>query len=75
MRDIEYLGSAIVLKVTNRDHSPFWESFTMKIAESSSDIMDSIVDFTLSKLQVPTTREVEMTSALKFEDCNCRKKK
>jgi hypothetical protein len=57
MRDIEYLGSAIVLKVTNRDHSPFWESFTWKFAESTSDIMDSIVDFTLSKLQVHTNNK------------------
>jgi hypothetical protein len=27
-------------------HSPFWESFTWKFAESTSDNLDSIVDFT-----------------------------
>jgi hypothetical protein len=48
MRDIEGVGSANIAKVqdTNRDHSPFWESFTWKFAESTSDRMDSILDFT-----------------------------
>jgi hypothetical protein len=32
--------------MTNRDHSPFWESFTWKFAESRSDNSDSVVDFT-----------------------------
>jgi hypothetical protein len=79
MGDIEGVGSANVAKVqdANRDHSPFWESFTWKFAESTSDRMDSILDtlLILSKLQVSITREVEITSALKFEDCNCRKRK
>jgi hypothetical protein len=48
MRDIEDLGSAILVpvKITNRDHSPLWESFTWKFAETTSDNLDSIVDFT-----------------------------
>jgi hypothetical protein len=51
MRNTADLGSPIVLKVrilkiTNRHHSPFWESFTWKFAENTSDRMDSIVDFT-----------------------------
>jgi hypothetical protein len=45
----------------------------VEIAESTSDRLDSIIDFT--KLQVPITREVEIYCALKFEDCNCRKRK
>jgi hypothetical protein len=50
-RDIEDLGSAVVVKVqdtkiTNGDHSPFWESFRGKFAESTSDRLNSIVDFT-----------------------------
>jgi hypothetical protein len=35
-----------VLKITNRDNSPFWESFIWKFAESTSDNLDSVVDFT-----------------------------
>jgi hypothetical protein len=51
MRGIEDLGSAILVKVgirkiTNRDHSPLWESFTWKFAESTSDNLDSVVDLT-----------------------------
>jgi hypothetical protein len=57
MRDIEDLGSAIVVKVQD----------TQNYKSRSSLI--------LSKLQVPTTREVEITSGLKFEDCTCRKRK
>jgi hypothetical protein len=49
MGDIEDLGSANlvnVLKITNRHHSPFWESFTWKFAETTSDNLDSVVGFT-----------------------------
>jgi hypothetical protein len=34
-----------------------------------------VVGSILSKLQVPITREVEITSASKFENCNSRKGK
>jgi hypothetical protein len=40
--------------------------------------MTSIVDFAniIETYQyVPVTREVEINSILKFEDCNCRKRK
>jgi hypothetical protein len=33
-------------KITNRDRSPFWESFMWKFAQSTSNILNSIVDFT-----------------------------
>jgi hypothetical protein len=52
MRDIEGFGLCYrsknfrILKITNPDHSPLWESFTWKFAESTSDRMDSIVNFT-----------------------------
>jgi hypothetical protein len=51
MRYIEDCGSAILVKVQDTktyksSHSPFWESFTWKFAESTSDNLDSIVDFT-----------------------------
>jgi hypothetical protein len=35
-----------ILKMTNRDHSPSWESFTWRFAESTSDDLGSVVDFT-----------------------------
>jgi hypothetical protein len=42
--------------IVYRDHSPFWESFTWKFVESTSDNLGSVVDFTnimkiLSKYQ------------------------
>jgi hypothetical protein len=37
-----------------------------KFAESTPDRLNSIL---------PITEAVEITSALKFEDCNCRKRK
>jgi hypothetical protein len=46
MGEIEDFDSAIlvkvrILKITNRDYSPFWESFSWKFAESTSDNLDS----------------------------------
>jgi hypothetical protein len=45
------MGSAILVKIRilniiNRDHPRFWDSFTWKFAESTSDRMDNTVDFT-----------------------------
>jgi hypothetical protein len=48
------------------------------VRHSTSDRMTSIVDFAniIETYQyVPVTREVEINSILKFEDCNCRKRK
>jgi hypothetical protein len=63
----------MILKITNRDHSPFWESFTRKFAESTSDKLHSIVEFTniidTSSTNNITTGEAEITGALKFENC------
>jgi hypothetical protein len=52
MRDIEDLGSAILVKfqdnkIANHDHSPFWESFTWQFTASTRDNLDNIVDFAL----------------------------
>jgi hypothetical protein len=79
MVEIEDLGSASLLKVqdlkiTNLDHSPFWESFTWRFSESTSDNLGSVVDLTnIMETSVPIihiTKEVGITVALKFENCN-----
>jgi hypothetical protein len=59
-------------KITNRDHSPFWVSFTWKFAESTSNNLDTVLDFTNIIETSGTnniTREVGITGALKFENC------
>jgi hypothetical protein len=53
MGDIDDLGYTNLvkvqdLKITNRDRSPFWENFTWKFAERTSDNFGSVVDFTNS---------------------------
>jgi hypothetical protein len=45
MGDIEDLDSVILVKV-HRDQSPFWESFTWRFAESTSDNLGSVEDST-----------------------------
>jgi hypothetical protein len=72
MRDIEDLSFAILIKVQDTEnykwsHSPFWKSFTWKFPESTSRNLDSVVDFTSITNNI--TREVEITGALKFENC------
>jgi hypothetical protein len=60
-------------KITNRDYSPFWESFTWKFTESTSDNSDSVVDFTNIMQTSSTnnvTKEVGIIGVLKFENCN-----
>jgi hypothetical protein len=78
MGDIEDLGSAILvnvqdLKITNCDHSPFWENFTWRFAESTSDNLGRLVDFrTIMKISSTNyiRKEVGITVPLKFENCN-----